>query len=90
MRLLSSLVTVDSPEHFKDLLSEDLTRVSVLNFWAPWADVCKGMNEVRAPLAFRCAWEVGTGMVSCVGGVQASRKKHNMGDRQEDSWRLVL
>ncbi|KAL7417803.1 glutaredoxin [Mrakia frigida] len=47
----SNLVTVTSPEHFKELLSKDLNRVSVLNFWAPWADVCKPMNEVVASLA---------------------------------------
>jgi hypothetical protein len=46
-----SLVTVSSPEHFKELLSADLSRVSVLNFWAPWADVCKGMNEVSIRLS---------------------------------------
>lgn len=45
-RVVCSHVVVTSPEHFKELLSADLNRVSVLNFWAPWADVCKPMNEV--------------------------------------------
>ncbi|CED83157.1 Glutaredoxin-related protein [Phaffia rhodozyma] len=46
-----NLIDVTSPDHFKDLLSADLNRVSLLNFWAPWADVCKEMNEVVKSLA---------------------------------------
>ena len=42
---------VTSPDHFKTLLSEDLTRVSLLNFWAPWAAPCAQMNEVVLELA---------------------------------------
>jgi len=45
--------TVDSPAHFQALLSEDLTRVSLLNFWAPWAAPCKQMNEVVLETAKR-------------------------------------
>ncbi|KZS88108.1 glutaredoxin [Sistotremastrum niveocremeum HHB9708] len=41
---------VDVP-HFQALLSEDLNRVSLLNFWAPWAEPCKQMNEVVKELA---------------------------------------
>ncbi|WWC68454.1 Grx4 family monothiol glutaredoxin [Kwoniella pini CBS 10737] len=41
----SNLQNVTSPEHFKNLLSEDLNRVSCLNFWAPWAEPCKGFNQ---------------------------------------------
>jgi len=37
---------VESPAHLQTLLSEDLTRVSVLNFWAEWAAPCKQMNDV--------------------------------------------
>jgi len=42
---------VTSPDHFKELLSADLKRVALINFWAPWADACKQMNEVVAGLA---------------------------------------
>jgi len=42
---------VTSPDHFKTLLSEDLNRVSLLNFWAPWAAPCAQMNEVVLELA---------------------------------------
>ncbi|OSC96962.1 glutaredoxin [Trametes coccinea BRFM310] len=42
---------VQSPEHFQALLSEDLNRVSLINFWAPWAEPCKQMNEVVLELA---------------------------------------
>ncbi|KAJ3825663.1 glutaredoxin [Lentinula raphanica] len=42
---------VNSPSHFQQLLSADLNRVSVLNFWAPWAEPCKQMNEVTRELA---------------------------------------
>ena len=41
----SNLVDVESPEHFKTLLSEDLNRVSCLNFWAPWAEPCAAFNQ---------------------------------------------
>ncbi|KAI0064918.1 glutaredoxin [Artomyces pyxidatus] len=42
---------VTSPEHFQALLSEDLKRVSLLSFWAPWAGPCIQMNEVVLELA---------------------------------------
>ncbi|KAI0750166.1 glutaredoxin [Daedaleopsis nitida] len=42
---------VQSPDHFQILLSEDLNRVSLINFWAPWAQPCKQMNEVVLELA---------------------------------------
>ncbi|KAH7884883.1 glutaredoxin [Phlebopus sp. FC_14] len=44
-------VDVTSSEHFKQLLSKDLTRVSLINFWAPWAEPCKQMNEIVLELA---------------------------------------
>ena len=42
---------VNSAEHFQSLLSADLERVSLINFWAPWAEPCKQMNEVVVELA---------------------------------------
>lgn len=47
----TNLVTVDSPEHFTSLMSADLNRVSLLNFWAPWAEPCEQMNTVVKELA---------------------------------------
>ena len=50
--MTANLVTVTSPEHFKTVLSEDLNRVSCLNFWAPWAELCAAFNqEVEAEAA---------------------------------------
>ncbi len=46
-----NLVEVVSVEQFQTLLSEDLNRVSTTNFWAPWAEPCKQMNEVMAELS---------------------------------------
>jgi len=42
---------VTSVEHFQTLLSQDLQRVSLINFWAPWAEPCKKMNDVVLELA---------------------------------------
>lgn len=42
---------VTSPTHFKEILSKDLTRVSLIYFWAPWAEPCKQMNDFVAKLA---------------------------------------
>jgi thiol-disulfide isomerase/thioredoxin len=48
----SNHVEVTSPEHFKELLSADLKRVSCLNFWAPWAEPCVAFNkEIEAAAA---------------------------------------
>jgi thiol-disulfide isomerase/thioredoxin len=43
--MASNLVEVTSPDHFKQLLSADLNRVSCLNFWAPWAEPCAAFNK---------------------------------------------
>ena len=48
---LPNFHAITSPENFQQLLSEDLTRVSLTNFWAPWAEPCKQMNEVVLELA---------------------------------------
>jgi thiol-disulfide isomerase/thioredoxin len=42
---------VNSSDHFKELLSKDLKRVSLLYFWAPWAEPCKQMAEVVTELS---------------------------------------
>ncbi|KAJ7680065.1 glutaredoxin [Mycena rosella] len=47
----SNLVTVTDAAHFQALLSADLSRVSLLNFWAPWAAPCAQMNDVVQELA---------------------------------------
>ncbi|RSH85806.1 monothiol glutaredoxin grx4 [Apiotrichum porosum] len=51
--MASNVVNVTSPEHFKTLLSEDLNRVSLLNFWAPWAEPCAAFNKVVEETAAR-------------------------------------
>ncbi|TFK97748.1 glutaredoxin [Pterulicium gracile] len=48
---LSNLHEVTSPDHFQTLLSEDLNRISLINFWAPWAEPCTQMNKVVEELA---------------------------------------
>jgi thiol-disulfide isomerase/thioredoxin len=48
---MANLHDVKSSDHFKALLSEDLQRVSLLYFWAPWAEPCKQMTEVVAELS---------------------------------------
>ena len=55
LKIMSSLPSnyneITSPEHFQSLLSADLNRVSLINFWAPWAAPCAQMNEVVLELA---------------------------------------
>ncbi|KAF8640318.1 hypothetical protein AX16_010213 [Volvariella volvacea WC 439] len=47
----TNLIDVSNTPHFQELLSEDLERVSLINFWASWAEPCKQMNEVVRELA---------------------------------------
>lgn len=47
----SNVYDVTSPAHFQELLSKDLSRVSLLNFWAPWAEPCVQMNAEVVKLA---------------------------------------
>lgn len=47
----ANFVEVGSPENFQKLLSTDLKRISIINFWAPWAEPCLKMNEVVKELA---------------------------------------
>ncbi|SJX64468.1 probable glutaredoxin [Sporisorium reilianum f. sp. reilianum] len=49
----SNLVEVTSPEHFTSIMQKDLSRVSLLNFFAPWAEPCKQMNEVVREIAIK-------------------------------------
>ena len=42
---------VTSPEHFQQLLEQDLERVSVLYFYADWAEPCASMTQVVRALA---------------------------------------
>jgi len=51
MDTLANLHKVESSDHFKELLSKDLQRVSLLYFWAPWAEPCKQMTDVVAELS---------------------------------------
>jgi Grx4 family monothiol glutaredoxin len=48
---LTNLHEISSAEEFQSLLSADLTRVSLINFWAPWAEPCTQMNQVVLELA---------------------------------------
>lgn len=41
----SNFVNISSPDQFKEELSKDLNRVSLLNFWAPWAEPCAAFNK---------------------------------------------
>ncbi|CAG7849195.1 Monothiol glutaredoxin-4 [Serendipita indica DSM 11827] len=49
--MATNLHDVKSADEFQDYLSKDLQRVSLINFWAPWAEPCKQMNELVAELA---------------------------------------
>ncbi|KAI0246075.1 glutaredoxin [Lactifluus subvellereus] len=42
---------IESSDQFQQLLSADLDRVSLLFFWAPWAEPCKQMTEVVIELS---------------------------------------
>jgi len=47
----SDVHDVKSPGQFTELLSANLTRVSLINFYASWADVCRPMTAAVAELA---------------------------------------
>ncbi|CAO1631787.1 unnamed protein product [Parajaminaea phylloscopi] len=47
----TNLVAIDSPEHFTTVMSADLDKVTLLNFWAPWAEPCQQMNDIVKELA---------------------------------------
>lgn len=46
-----NLHAVKSSGHFQELLKQDLNRVSLISFWADWAEPCKRMNDVVTELA---------------------------------------
>jgi len=46
-----NLYQVESPEQFQELLSQDLDRVSVLYFYADWAEPCASMTQVVSALS---------------------------------------
>jgi len=48
---LENVHDISSSEQFQALLSQDLNRVSLINFWAPWAAPCTQMNDVVLELA---------------------------------------
>jgi thiol-disulfide isomerase/thioredoxin len=48
---MANLYDITSSEQFRALLSQDLERVSLINFWAPWATPCADMNKVVKELA---------------------------------------
>lgn len=47
---MSNLVDITSDTQFSSLISKK-DAVIVLDFWAPWAEPCKQMNDVIAELA---------------------------------------
>lgn len=47
----SNLHSVTSPAHFQELLNADLERVSVLYFYADWAEPCASMTQAIAAMA---------------------------------------
>ncbi|KAJ3572879.1 hypothetical protein NP233_g2790 [Leucocoprinus birnbaumii] len=49
--MASNLHEISSTPHFQNLLSEDLNRISLIYFWAPWAEPCKQMSEVVVELS---------------------------------------
>lgn len=71
-----NLHDVSSTPQFQDLLSKDLNRVSLIYFWAPWAEPCKQMTEVVAELSKMypavlflqaCSWRIELVCVTHVG-----------------------
>ena len=45
------LKEVQSDEEFQQLLQDNINGLSVLNFWAPWAEPCTQMNAVTKELS---------------------------------------
>ncbi|KAI3626765.1 GRX3 [Malassezia furfur] len=49
----ANVVAITSPDMFTDLMQQDLERVTLLNFWAPWAQPCEQMNQAVLEFASR-------------------------------------
>lgn len=47
----ANLVSITSPDMFTGLMQQDLNRVTVLNFWAPWAQPCEPIIAAIAQMA---------------------------------------
>ena len=50
---LSNVVAITSPDMFTSLMQQDLNRVTLLNFWAPWAQPCEPMMAAVRDLAVK-------------------------------------
>ena len=48
---MSNVVAITSPEQFTDLMKLDLERVTLLNFWASWAQPCEAVSAAVPELA---------------------------------------
>ncbi|WFD35401.1 glutaredoxin [Malassezia cuniculi] len=48
---MSNIVVIESPEQFTQLMQADLERITLLNFWAPWAQPCESVNAAIPALA---------------------------------------
>jgi len=42
---------ITTVEQFQETMKNGLERISLINFWAPWAEPCKDMNELVLELA---------------------------------------
>ncbi|WFD01716.1 glutaredoxin [Malassezia obtusa] len=49
----ANVVAIASPDMFTELMQQDLDRVTLLNFWAPWAQPCEQMNQAVLEFAPR-------------------------------------